>query len=139
MQDLEQQLHRLMHHFVDQITQLAQRAALRTIRETMARAGTAPRRAGRSLRTGVRRRPGRPFGSGADKRTAAELDALAQRFTACVQEHPGLRVEQINHALGTSTRDLALPIRKLVASGAIRVEGRKRATTYYAAPVGSVH
>jgi len=40
-------------------------------------------------------------------------------------------VEQIKLALGASTKDLALPMRKLVASGAVRSEGAKRATTYF--------
>jgi hypothetical protein len=43
-----------------------------------------------------------------------------------------MRIEQINKELGTSTRDLQLPIRKLIASGALKSKGEKRATTYFA-------
>jgi predicted transcriptional regulator len=57
---------------------------------------------------------------------------LSKRFVQFVQENPGLRIEQINKQLGTSTSALALPIRKLLASGDISVKGQKRSTAYFA-------
>ena len=65
------------------------------------------------------------------KRTAADLDELARRFTTFVAANPGLRIEQINQALCTSTRELVLPIKKLVAEGDVHTIGNKRGTTYY--------
>ena len=47
------------------------------------------------------------------------------------RRHPGLRIEQINKELGTQTRDLALPLRKLISEGAVRTEGEKRSTQYF--------
>lgn len=64
------------------------------------------------------------------KRDAAALDALQERFVVFVAKHPGLRIEQINAQLGTTTKDLALPIRKLVANGTLKTAGRRRSTTY---------
>ena len=66
------------------------------------------------------------------KRTAADLVALSERFAAFVKANPGLRIEQINKELGTVTKDLALPIRKLLADGVITSKGQKRSTTYFA-------
>jgi hypothetical protein len=66
------------------------------------------------------------------KRTAADLDQLGTSFVSFVAKHPGLRIEQINKELGTSTKDLALPIRKLIAEGQIKTKGKKRSTTYFA-------
>jgi hypothetical protein len=43
-----------------------------------------------------------------------------------------MRIEQINKQLGTTTKDLALPIRKLISEGAITTKGQKRSTTYFA-------
>jgi hypothetical protein len=60
------------------------------------------------------------------------MEELSERFVAFVRQHPGLRIEQINKQLGTLTKDLALPIRKLVATGMISVRGEKRSTTYFA-------
>lgn len=64
------------------------------------------------------------------KRDPAALEALSARFVDFVQKHPGLRVEQINQQLGTTTKDLALPIRKLLAEGRVKAHGHKRSTTY---------
>lgn len=50
-----------------------------------------------------------------------------------VAKNPGLRIEQINKQLGTTTKELALPIRKLVASGAVKTKGKRRSTSYFAA------
>jgi hypothetical protein len=71
-------------------------------------------------------------GKGA-KRDPAELDKLGEAFVAFVTKKPGLRIEQINAELGTSTKDLALPIKKLLAAKAIRTEGAKRSTKYFGA------
>ena len=67
-----------------------------------------------------------------EKRTSDELDGLAERFQDFVQGNPGLRIEQINKQLGTTTKDLALPIRKLISEGQITAKGQKRSTTYFA-------
>jgi len=50
-----------------------------------------------------------------------------------VTKKPGLRIEQINAELGTTKKDLALPIRKLLAAKAIRSTGTRRSTKYFAA------
>ena len=70
---------------------------------------------------------------------AAARSARATTSSSCrrssssfVTKHPGLRIEQINKQLGTSTKDLALPIRKLIADGVIKTKGKKRSTTYFA-------
>ena len=75
-------------------------------------------------------RLGRGRGRGA-KRTSDELDKLPDDFLAFVTKNPGLRIEQINKQLGTTTKDLALPIRKLIAEGALKAKGKKRSTTYF--------
>jgi predicted transcriptional regulator len=57
---------------------------------------------------------------------------MADEFHQFVAKHPGLRIEQINKQLGTTTKDLALPIRKLIADGSLKAKGKKRSTTYFA-------
>jgi hypothetical protein len=64
------------------------------------------------------------------KRDAGALDALAEKFVNFVAKNPGLRIEQINKELGTTTKNLQLPVRKLLAEGRIKSKGTKRATTY---------
>jgi predicted HTH transcriptional regulator len=66
------------------------------------------------------------------KRSSDELDRMAEDFHQFVAKHPGMRIEQINKQLNTTTKDLALPIRKLIADGALKTKGTKRSTTYFA-------
>lgn len=81
-------------------------------------------------------KPTRGANSRGAKRDPAALEQLGDQFVAYVTKHPGLRIEQINAELGSSTKELALPIRKLLAAKAIRSEGSKRSTKYF--PGGSV-
>ena len=57
---------------------------------------------------------------------------MAERLASFVKSNPGLRIEQINKELGTTTKDLQLPIRKLISEGMISSKGQKRSTTYFA-------
>lgn len=74
-----------------------------------------------------------PAKSSGEKRNA---DALASQMTdilAAVKATPGQGAEQIAKMLGfTSSKALALPMRKLIAEEKkVRTEGQKRATKYY--------
>jgi len=75
---------------------------------------------------------GRSLRAKGAKRHASELALIADKFVEFVHKNPGLRIEQINAQIGTTTKDLALPIRKLTAEGTIKTKGAKRSTTYFA-------
>jgi hypothetical protein len=122
MSDFQAEMNRVVSDFVAQITELARAAARDMIDEALGKGG-------KGAFTGLAR--GRGRGRGA-KRTSNELDKLMDELHAFVSKHPGLRIEQINKQLGTTTKDLALPIRKLVAEGALKTKGEKRSTAYFA-------
>jgi hypothetical protein len=133
MSDFQNEMNRTVQGFVAQITELARRAAIDTLEsafgERAARGvAAATTVAAASAGTG---RVGRPRGGRGAKRTAADLEALSERVATFVKANPGLRIEQINKELGTTTKDLALPIRKLIADGVINAKGQKRSTTYF--------
>jgi hypothetical protein len=135
MSDFQNEMNRVVQGFVAQIAELARRAAIDTLESAFG--GRAPRGGGApsataTVATASFGRVGRPRGGRGAKRTAADLEALSQRFAAYVKSNPGLRIEQINKELGTSTKDLALPIRKLISEGMISAKGKKRSTTYFA-------
>lgn len=123
MSDFQTEMNRVVAGFVAQITDLARAAARDMIDEALGRGG-------KISIGGLGRGAGRGRGRGA-KRTSDELDRLADQFQAFVTKHPGLRIEQINKQLNTTTKDLALPIRKLLAEGALKTKGAKRSTTYF--------
>ena len=130
MSDFEKDMNQAVQSFVTQISELARRAAIDTLESAFGG------RAGRKAEIGagpaaVAAAPaGRRRGRGA-KRSSEDLEALSETFASFVKAHPGLRIEQINKELGTTTKDLALPIRKLVAQGMISAKGKKRSTTYF--------
>ena len=65
------------------------------------------------------------------KREPSDIEKLAEKFASFVKKNPGLRIEQINAQIGTTTKDLVIPVRHLVAAKRIKTKGEKRATTYY--------
>jgi len=135
MSDFQNEMNGVVQGFVAQIAELARRAAIDTLESAFG--GRAPRGGRAVAATGAVTpasfsRVGRPRGGRGAKRTAADLEALSDKFASFVKANPGLRIEQINKQLGTTTKDLALPIRKLVGEGQITAKGQKRSTTYFA-------
>jgi hypothetical protein len=134
MSDFQNEMNRTVQGFVAQVTELARRAAIDTLESAFG-----GRNGGRSATNGIvalapggMGRLGRPRGGRSGKRTPADLEALSEKFGSFVKANPGLRIEQINKQLGTTTKDLALPIRKLISDGVISTKGQKRSTTYFA-------
>jgi hypothetical protein len=138
MSDVQTELASLVSEFVAKVTELSRRAAVDTLHAALAAgmSGASAPAAARGAKVGRPRteRADRPVGAergkGA-KRPPAELAKLQERVHEFIASNPGLRIEQINKELSTSTRDLALPLRKLIADGEIHTKGEKRATTYF--------
>src|SRR5262249_54986956 len=79
-----------------------------------------------SKRAAPKRAPG-------EKRPPAELAKLTEKLGDYIKAHPGSRMEAIGKGLGLPTRELHLPIKKLLAAKKVRSEGHKRATEYFPA------
>jgi hypothetical protein len=131
MNDFQTDMNRTVQGFVAQITELARRAAIDTLESAFGRRA-APGRAAAAGAASAGGQVGRPRGGRGVKRTPADLEHVSSKFVAFVKSHPGLRIEQINKELGTTTKDLALPIRKLIGDGVLKAKGKKRSTTYFA-------
>jgi len=130
MSDFQNDMNHAVQGFVTQITELARRAAINTL-ESAFGGGRGGARSAAGVLGGAVAQIGRPRGGRGAKRTAADLEALSGKFAAYVKANPGLRIEQINKELGTSTKELALPIRKLISERRITAKGKKRSTTYF--------
>jgi hypothetical protein len=128
MSNFQHEMNQVVDGFVAQITELARRAALNTLEATFASHGAGRASVVAAPRGAAPAAP--PRGRGA-KRRPEDLEALSNQFASFVKSHPGLRIEQINKELGTTTKDLALPIRKLIAERVISAKGKKRSTTYF--------
>jgi len=130
MSDFQNEMSRTVQAFVSQISELARRAAVNTLESAFG--GRISHDAAPLLPAGASTGgAGRPRGTRGAKRSSEDLAALCAQVAAFVKGHPGLRIEQINKELGTTTKDLALPIRKLLGDGVITSKGQKRSTTYF--------
>lgn len=57
---------------------------------------------------------------------------MAERILGFVKSSPGLGLEAIAAGLGTTTKELKLPVIKLLGARALKKSGQKRGTKYFA-------
>lgn len=124
MSDIQQAINERIDAFVADITELAKKAALETLETGLS--GGAPRASSAKGLVGTTR--GRRKGG---KRSPDEIKEAAHQLLDYIRENPGQRMEAIAKAMGSTTKDLTLPIKKLLQQNMVRVEGQKRATSYY--------
>ena len=65
------------------------------------------------------------------KRSSEQVDAMAQKFLAFVKSNDGKRLEEISAALKIPSKNLKLPVQKLLAAKAVKTTGAKRGTKYH--------
>ncbi len=127
MRDLNVQIRDLIESFVEDLSERVRQAALESVRASFggaqSRAKRGPGRPPKAL--GASRR------SKGQKRDPKELEALVSRLNSAIKSKPGLRIEEIAKGLGTTTKELALPAKKLIAEKMIRTTGNRRATKYF--------
>lgn len=129
MSNTDTAIREAVESFVEQLRGLIQQAALESV-QTALNGGASARRAGkpeRSLANGASK--GRRKGA---KRTPEELEGLIKKLYSHIAKNPGQRIEQIGQAIGVVTKELVLPVKKLVTDRKLSTKGQKRATTYFA-------
>lgn len=74
----------------------------------------------------------KPAGAKRARRSGGAIMADGERVVKLLAANKkGLRIEQINKQLGTSTKQLVRPISKLLAAGKIKKAGERRGTLYF--------
>ena len=155
MSNAENHIKAKVDAFVNDLSDLIRQSALEAVADALRKGGeiAAPapvaRRPGRPAKVVEAPvaakpvgKPGRPAKSAASAAAAAKRRAgekrspqLLAQVTDQVANHiktsPGQGVEQIAKALSTTTKELTLPIRKLLADKKITSKGQKRATRYF--------
>ena len=116
--------------FVDEIINVIA-AEMTTALESRVIPPRAKRTMGAAQRT-TRAVRGRAKGA---KRDPKALAALTETLEAAIRANPGVGIERIGVATGIATKELALPVKKLLADGRIKTKGQRRATKYF--PAGS--
>jgi hypothetical protein len=161
MSDNDNELRARVDVFVNELSALIRRQALEAVEEVLKKGAepaaapvapaAAPRKRGRPTKAAVAARakaqaqakpapapapaPVKPIATpkrkSGEKRTPQQLAQITEQTYNYIKSNGNQGVEQIAKALGTSTKELTLPIRKLLADKKIGSKGQKRATRYF--------
>jgi len=128
--DVEAEIRARLEQFATRLTALIQQSAMSSVEDAFG--GSAPARRGRGGRGAAVAAVRAPRAKKGQKRDPGLLEALTEKLGSFIAKNPGLRIEQIGQTLGVATKDLALPVKKLIAAKRVSTKGQKRATTYFA-------
>jgi len=119
--------------FAEELSALIRDSAMETVREALG-GSAAPRRGARGGRAAASSAPVRGGGrrEKGQKRDPGEIERLTSRLLDYVKGNGGQRIEQIAAGMGTVTKELNLPVKKLIAQKSLKTKGQKRATQYFA-------
>ena len=133
MADTNDMIRARVEAFVADLTDLIHQAILENVQTALDQAiPAAPRRPGRPKGASKTSAPAKRTRKRGGKRTAAELSEMADTLVAFVADNPGSSIEEIGRGIGIPTKELALPVKKLLAEGRLKKKGQKRATRYSA-------
>jgi hypothetical protein len=129
---LDQDLRSRIDSFVADLTAAVKAQAVQAVRDALGDGAAVP----------ARRGPGRPRKNAAaaaparrgrrGKRSSEDVQAMAEQVLAYVKANEGARLEQISAGMGVASKDLKLPVQKLLEGNQVRTEGQKRGTKYFA-------
>ena len=74
-----------------------------------------------------------PVASTRGRRSQVEVENLGETLLTFVKRHPGQRGEQIASELGTDTKTMRLPMKKLIEDGKVKTTGQRRGMCYFPA------
>lgn len=128
MTDIAKRIRSKIETFTSEIAALVREDALRQVTEAIGAArGTATARRKDTVAKVTRSK--KPRG---EKRTASDLAVTADHVLQWIRGNPGQGVEHIAKGIAIDSRDLKLPIKKLLADGVIKTKGQRRGTKYTA-------
>jgi hypothetical protein len=134
--DIDNKIRGLVDSFATDLTSLIRESAMDTVREALGDGGSSGRRSSGRGRpaavaaspAGARRASSLPKGA---KRAPDEIVKLTEQLGEYIKTNKGERIEQIAKGMNVSTRELNLPVKKLLATKVIKTKGQKRATQYF--------
>lgn len=122
--------------FVADLTAIVQRSTVESVLAAVSQGlgempgPAAAARTRRKTKKKASRGPGRPRKK-RGRRSSADVDSMMDEAQAFIRANPGCSVGDIGDTLGASTKDLRLPLLKLVDEGRVRTTGQKRGTRYH--------
>jgi hypothetical protein len=143
MPTVNDQIRDRVEAFAMELTELIRAAAMETVSAALGEGTSGGGRGGRgrgrraaaAAPARATRGPGRPARAASRekgaKRPPQEIEKLTDRLADYIKSNPGQRIEQVAQGMGTSTKELNLPVKKLISTKAIKTKGQKRATQYF--------
>ncbi len=151
MDNIDSQIKARVDSFVAELSALVKRAALEAVANTLKGESAAPSVA--KAPAGKKRAPApaapvkapakaakaAPAPAAASKRKAGqkrspdEIAKTTEKLLGYITKNSGQRIEEIAKGVGSSTKELTLPIKKLLNDKKINAKGEKRATRYFVA------
>ena len=65
------------------------------------------------------------------RRSSSDVEQMGGSLLAYVRNNPGQRGEDIAEAMGTDSKAIRLPMKKLIADGQVRTKGERRGMRYF--------
>jgi len=135
--NINQQIEARVQAFVQELSSLVKSAALDAVSGALGGAATAGAKGRRGRPPGSKNKKSAAAPSAArrgkrGKRTSAQVDQMAARVFDHVKKNPGIGVEKISKAFRLKSKELTLPIGKLLESKKLRTTGQRRGTKYFA-------
>lgn len=133
---IQQEIQTRIAGFAAELEELVRRAAIAAVSDALGQRPartkqTSPRASSSATAAVAPATPTRKRRTGG-KRDPKAIDALTERTASFIRANAGKRVEEIGKALNTPTKELALPIIRLLGNKTIKKTGQKRATKYFA-------
>lgn len=130
--NLDSEIRSRIETFLEEISSLLKQAALESVRAALGDGATPVQRGpGRPPKSAGARSVGRPRGGGG-KRSSEQVDEMASRILAYVKTNAGESLEAISRAIGVPTKEMKLPVIKLLSTRQLKKTGQKRGTKYFA-------
>jgi hypothetical protein len=130
---IESEIQARVSAFASELVAIVRASALEVVQEALGDAVTPRAVRGRGAAAMPAAAPKAASGRGKGaKRDPQAIEALTNQLGAYIKKNPGQRIEQIGKELDIPTKELALPVKKLLGAKRITTKGQKRATTYFA-------
>jgi len=132
---LDDRIRARVEQFAAELADLIRESAMETVSAALTGARPSGGRGGRRSPAVVVRGAGRGRAASREKgakRPPDEIERLTGKLLDYVKGNPGQRIEQIADGMRTSTKELNLPAKKLIAGQQPRTKGQQRATQYFA-------
>jgi hypothetical protein len=126
---LDREIRNRIDAFIHDVTSLVRSSALDAVMQALG--PRAPAAASSAPAAPASKPPAKARGR-RGKRSSDEVNAAAATLFDYISAHPGERLEQIGAGMGVATKELKLPVQKLFEAKAIRTEGQRRGTKYFA-------